>query len=251
MNGDEDAISQLSRPVSLRRNRTGIFVDTHDNRLVEALTDLLSQSDEFEIQESLVKHQPPAVILLHRDSHDRQSVFVRCQHYRAELPPSSLVILTSDHSKGEEIGELETLADVILRQPFRIRDLIAMMRLQVRDRQWRAHEPLPIGSLTFLSAENLLRNDDGMQSALSDLESRLLHRLYRASGNPVSRDMLLKDVWGYEASVDTATVQVHIHRLRIKLRSLCSGVNFIMTHDDGYSLDAKGDTHSPCHEVKK
>jgi DNA-binding response OmpR family regulator len=57
----------------------------------------------------------------------------------------------------------------------------------------------------------------GKKLALTSTEFRLLELLVRRVGNIQSREVLLSEVWGYEASLDTRTVDTHVRRLRDKL----------------------------------
>jgi DNA-binding response OmpR family regulator len=53
--------------------------------------------------------------------------------------------------------------------------------------------------------------------ALTSTEFRLLDLLIRRAGTIQSRDALLSEVWGYQANLDTRTVDTHVRRLRDKL----------------------------------
>jgi DNA-binding response OmpR family regulator len=68
---------------------------------------------------------------------------------------------------------------------------------------------------------------------LTEKEVSLLHYLYNASNKEASKEELLYDVWGYNAKLDTHTVETHIYRLRQKLDCMPS---LIMTTKLGYRL---------------
>jgi DNA-binding response OmpR family regulator len=67
---------------------------------------------------------------------------------------------------------------------------------------------------------------------LSRKEYQLLNYLLNNSGKVISRDILMKDVWGYEIVMDTRTVDVHIRRLRKNL----PGIQIITRKCFGYML---------------
>ena len=52
---------------------------------------------------------------------------------------------------------------------------------------------------------------------LTDKEASILKYLFRAGDRPVARDVLLNEVWGYNAGVTTHTLETHIYRLRQKI----------------------------------
>ena len=222
------------------RSRTSVFVDIEDSARMRALTDLLSQSNEFEILGGLNDEQDPSVFLLYVNLNEKRPSLERCRSHRTKFQHSSLIVLAGSLTNAGDVEEFEAISDDVLCEPFRFGDLISSIRLQVRNRQWLASESVRIGGLTFLPVERLVRNEDGAKVILSTLESRLLHHLFRASGKTVSRNMLLKEVWGYEPTVDTTTVQTHVHRIRHKLRELDQDGEFIITKGDGYGLAANG-----------
>ena len=74
---------------------------------------------------------------------------------------------------------------------------------------------------------------------LTDKESDLLHLLYQNCPNPVDKEQLLKSVWGYDAAVDTKTLETHIYRLRTKLEPLLQDSMELTTTDSGYALQQK------------
>ena len=78
----------------------------------------------------------------------------------------------------------------------------------------------------------------GWRMGLSEREGRLLRYFIDNRGETVTRDMLLRDVWGYNASTLTRTVDVHILRLRQKIEDDPRNPRFIVTiHGIGYRFD--------------
>ena len=71
---------------------------------------------------------------------------------------------------------------------------------------------------------------------LTDKETNILKYLYRAGGKVVSREELLTEVWGYNAGVDTHTLETHVYRLRQKIEPDPGGPKLLITEAGGYRL---------------
>lgn len=217
------------------QNRKSVFFDTKDEIRRDVLKSLFGQNDEFELIPSLDDSQPPSVILMDVVvAKVLEPTALRAIHNRFQFAP--LIVIVDDSTMAKTVNEFESFADDVVREPFKFVDLISMMRLQVRNRQWLTSEPAEFGGLTFIPVERIVKNQEGKEVILSTLESRLLHHLFRSCGKPVGRDSLLKEVWGYAPSVDTTTVQAHVHRIRQKLRILCAQGDLVFTEGDGYGL---------------
>lgn len=72
--------------------------------------------------------------------------------------------------------------------------------------------------------------------ALTDKEVSILQCLVGAGGEPVSKEELLRTVWGYQSSLDTHTLETHIYRLRNKIRDLCANEQVIAAVGGGYAI---------------
>ena len=71
---------------------------------------------------------------------------------------------------------------------------------------------------------------------LTEKETDILRYLYRAGQRPVSREKLLKEVWGYNAGVTTHTLETHIYRLRQKVDPDPLSPAILVTEAGGYKL---------------
>lgn len=71
---------------------------------------------------------------------------------------------------------------------------------------------------------------------LTDKELLLLHCLLKAKGNMLTREGLLREVWAYEETVDSHTLETHIYRLRHKCEAMGEAAPQIRAHEQGYSL---------------
>ena len=123
-------------------------------------------------------------------------------------------------AKGEtesRIKGLETGADDFLAKPFSPRELV--LRLQAllrRSRTTVLPETLCLGPIT-LERATLKVTIEGERLDLTTTEFKLLSLLAGSNGVSHSREYLLEEVWGYNNSVDTRTVDTHVRRLREKL----------------------------------
>ncbi len=133
----------------------------------------------------------------------------------ADLP---ILILTAKAEPIHRVEGLELGADDYLTKPFSPRELVLRTRSLLRR---RAEDVLPIEPIRH---ENLVlhpkRHEAFVRNRRVDLtvtEFRLLNMLLRGRGRVHRREDLLREVWGYDKSTDTRTVDTHVRRLREKL----------------------------------
>ena len=83
-------------------------------------------------------------------------------------------------------------------------------------------------------------NSDNRKIPLTGKETALLKYLYRASDRVVGRQVLLDEVWGYNAEVTTHTLATHVYRLRQKIEKDPSNAEILVTEPSGYRLVPSG-----------
>ncbi len=215
---------------------TTVYLDIVDTIWRQALTELLDQGKELKVLDLIESETVPDVILIGCDQLGKTKTLKRCRDNRSKNPHSSIILLSKFQLEPGAAGDTAAGADNYLQQPFSVTDLISSIRLEIRNRQWLATDPIEIGPLAFLPGDRIVRAGDGVEVFLTTLETRLLHRLYRGSGKGVSRRTLLDEVWGYHETANTTTVQAHIHRLRGKLRSIAEEDDIIFSGSDGYGI---------------
>ena len=76
----------------------------------------------------------------------------------------------------------------------------------------------------------------GGKVRLTEKETSILKYLYRAGEKVISREVLLHEVWGYNAGVTTHTLETHIYRLRQKIERDPSKAELLITESGGYKL---------------
>jgi DNA-binding response OmpR family regulator len=93
-----------------------------------------------------------------------------------------------------------------------------------------------IGPYTFRPSSKLLLSPEGKKVRLTEKETSVLRYLYRAGQQPVSRETLLQEVWGYNSGLTTHTVETHIYRLRQKIEKDAAAPAILVTEAGGYKL---------------
>ena len=128
-------------------------------------------------------------------------------------------------------------ANDYITKPIRIEVLLARLRAQIRQHERSDDAVLMIGAFAFQTANKLLLNNKtNEKTRLTDKETALLKYLYRADGRTIYRDVLLGEVWGYNATVDTHTLETHIYWLRQKIERDSSKPEILVTEPGGYRL---------------
>src|SRR5437868_9196233 len=126
-----------------------------------------------------------------------------------------ILMLTARAEEIDRIVGLEFGADDYVTKPFSPREIV--LRIRAILRRWeKADESLNAGPISIDPARHQVRVN-GKQVHLTSLEFKLLRTLMQRRGRVQERDRLLNEVWGYEAVIDTRTVDTHVRRLREKL----------------------------------
>jgi DNA-binding response OmpR family regulator len=143
-----------------------------------------------------------------------------CRLLRARLATATLpiIILTARTSESDRVAGLDLGADDYVTKPFSLRELTARVRAVLRRRQSQsARMSLYQGSHLVADFEGVAVAVDGEPVRLTRREFELLRFLVENRNRVLSRDRLLERVWGYEQSIETRSVDVHVGRLRSKL----------------------------------
>jgi two-component system phosphate regulon response regulator PhoB len=153
----------------------------------------------------------------------------------AKIP---IILLTA---KGEEIDRVagfEIGADDYVGKPFSMRELLLRIKVVLRRSQPEktAVKIIRVGPIT-IDIDRHIVTIDGSETILTTTEFKLLLTLAEQLGRVQNRELLLNDVWGYNYTGDTSTVDTHISRLRIKLGEV--GVLIKTVRGFGYKIEAK------------
>ena len=93
-----------------------------------------------------------------------------------------------------------------------------------------------MGNIRSAPQPRFLVDKKGGKVRLTEKETSILKYLYRAGEKVISRDVLLHEVWGYNAGVTTHTLETHIYRLRQKIERDPSRAELLITEAGGYKL---------------
>lgn len=145
---------------------------------------------------------------------DGLSVLRELQEQSPELP---VVIVSARSDLPTKLRGFGLGASDYLAKPFALDELVARVRVQLRNRAPRSDEKVVrAGALTLDLARRQARLGE-LVADLSDREFRLLHHLVEHAGTIVSRERLLSEVWGYHFDPASNVVEVCVRRLRKKL----------------------------------
>jgi DNA-binding response OmpR family regulator len=161
-----------------------------------------------------------------------------CARLRRDGFRMPIVMLTGADSEADVVSGLDAGANDFIVKPFRLNELLARIRAQLRGYDSSEDAVFKIGPYLFRpSAKQLFDAARGKRIRLTEKEAAILKFLYRAGGRPVPRTVLLNDVWGYNSNVTTHTLETHIYRLRQKIEPDPSETRLLMTEAGGYRLD--------------
>ena len=149
---------------------------------------------------------------------------------------SPIIMLTGQASEADTVLGLEAGANDYVVKPFKFQVLVARIRAQLRQYEASEDAVFQIGPFTFRSGAKLLVGEKGSKLKLTEKETAILRFLYRAGQKVVGRDVLLAEVWGYNSSLTTHTLETHIYRLRQKIEANPSRPRILVTEPDGYRL---------------
>jgi two-component system copper resistance phosphate regulon response regulator CusR len=144
---------------------------------------------------------------------DGLSVLRELQRERPDLP---VVIVSARSDLQTKLRGFGLGANDYLAKPFSFDELLARVRVQLRRARGGERNVLRAGKLSLDLARRQVRLGERVTD-LSDREFRLLHHLIRHSGEVVSRERLLSEVWGYQFDPGSNVVDVCVRRLRKKL----------------------------------
>jgi DNA-binding response OmpR family regulator len=129
-----------------------------------------------------------------------------------------ILMLTARAETEDRVDGLDSGADDYLVKPFERKELLARIRALLRRRPPRGSASLQVGDLTLNPATREVKRGE-REIELTNREFELLEYLMRNERLIVSRERLLDDVWGYDPSAATNTIDVFISNLRRKLES--------------------------------
>ena len=223
--------------------KTILLIDDDDD-LREALTEQFVMTEEFAVVEAgtgadALQHLKNGLFDLLivdvglPDTDGREL----CRLMRKQGLKTPVIMLTGHATDADTILGLDAGANDYVTKPFKFPVLLARIRSQLRQHEQSEDAVFKLGPYSFRPGLKLLVCANDTKIRLTEKETNILKFLYRAPVPVVPRDMLLQEVWGYNAAVTTHTLETHIYRLRQKIEPDPANVQLLLTETGGYRLN--------------
>lgn len=221
-----------------------LLVDDDDD-LREALSEQLVMTEDFDVFEvgnghdamDRVKGGHYDLVILDVGLPDTDGREL-CRRMRKQGVKAPVLMLTGHDTDSDTILGLNSGANDYVTKPFKFPVLLARIRAQLRQHEQSEDAVFQLGPYTFKPAQKLLVDERDKKIRLTEKETNILKFLYRATEGVVPREVLLHEVWGYNAGVTTHTLETHIYRLRQKIEPDPSNARLLVTESGGYRLVA-------------
>lgn len=212
--------------------------------LKELLLDQLQKQGEYLLEESLSVTEAISLIvkehfdcILIDSSLADVSLSNLCKNIRQEGVRSPIILVAEELGEDVAIDALDAGANDYVLKPFKINVLVAKIRSNIRQFEQSEFAILRFGRFSFKPGDKILLNNSSKEEVrLTDKETAIIKLLYLSGGEVVTRATLLEEVWGYNTTLTTHTLETHIYRIRQKVGNASSGQDFIATESEGYRM---------------
>lgn len=165
--------------------------------------------------------------------------FEICNAIRQHSLTQAILMLTAKNAEEDIINGLTLGADDYLAKPFSTSELVLRVNALIRRAGWSGEDhQLTIGDHVSVCTKKLTGVSYQQTMRYTRREVAILSYLHQQN-KPVSRDELLKEVWGYKSTdhIDTRTVDIHIGKIRKKIESDPKSPQHLVTlRGEGYQL---------------
>jgi DNA-binding response OmpR family regulator len=181
----------------------------------EAQVNMVASGD---VAVRVATENPPDLVILDLNLPVLSGVEVcRVLRARPQTANVAIIMLTARTAESDRVSGLDLGADDYVTKPFSLRELSARVRAVMR-RQNAAAAPIVYeGKHLRADFDAVSITVDGQPVRLTRREYELLRFLVENRNRVISRDRLLERVWGYDRSIETRSIDVHVGRLRAKL----------------------------------
>ena len=225
------------------KRKTILFV-SEALMLKELLLDQLQKQGEYLLEESLSVTEAISLIvkehfdcILIDSSLADVSLSNLCKNIRQEGVRSPIILVAEELGEDVAIVALDAGANDYVLKPFKINVLVAKIRSNIRQFEQSEFAILRFGRFSFKPGDKILLNNSSKEEVrLTDKETAIIKLLYLSGGDVVTRATLLEEVWGYNTTLTTHTLETHIYRIRQKVGNASSGQDFIATESEGYRM---------------
>ncbi len=220
-----------------------ILLVDDDEDLREALAEQLVDTEEFDTFEAgdgasgmeRVRDEQFDLVILDVGLPDTDGREL-CKRMRKAGVKCPVIMLTGQDSDADMILGLDSGANDYVTKPFKFPVLLARIRAQLCQHEQSENAVFQLGDYQFKPAQKMLVDEKDRKIRLTEKETNILKFLYRAPDGLAPREVLLHEVWGYNAGVTTHTLETHIYRLRQKIESDPSNARLLVTEPGGYRL---------------
>jgi DNA-binding response OmpR family regulator len=221
---------------------TKILLVNSDRDLSEVLIYQLSLNDKYQIIESdednvftqINNNSFNIVIINYQPSKLNGHNLTKKLRTSGFKNPIIMLITQSDASNVDNKLTIEANEHII--KPFKYPALLKSIELQLRQFGKSEDTQHNIGSYVFKPNSKVLESKN-KSIRLTEKENDILKFLYQNLETIVSRETLLHEVWGYNSTVTTHTLETHIYRLRQKIEIDPANACFLITETGGYRLN--------------
>ncbi len=157
-----------------------------------------------------------------------------CRQLRSDKVQTPIIVLSAVGDEIDKVLLLEIGADDYVTKPFGRRELLARIRAVLRRTTTEAHRVLHFGDAE-VDIERRVASRKGEEVKLTPAEYNLLVFFLQNTDRPLTRDVILNSVWGYNSFPNTRTVDAHIVKLRQKFEAdPAVPRHFLTVHGVGY-----------------
>ena len=194
--------------------------NTSLEELKDQLNFKLTFGDKEINKETLNNHD---VLILHQDGLVGDSL----EKLLKDSKKIKILVSNTSGKKKDQFNEIISL-------PVKISDLNQIVENAITKKNFIKNSSISIKQYKLDKNEKKLTKDKNY-ILLTEKEIQLLE-LFLYSKKPISKNIILKEVWKYSTSADTHTVETHIYRLRKKINNKFNNDNFIISTKLGYNI---------------
>jgi DNA-binding response OmpR family regulator len=235
-----EALVRFTITASEHRSMRSILVIDDDDSLRDTIGVLLEQEGFRALLESDGKAgyeralaAKPDLILVDLRLPSMNGVEV-CKQLRAARVQTPIIVLSAVGEEIDKVLLLEIGADDYVVKPFGTRELLARIRAVMRRALPESHQVITFSDTT-VDLQRRIVSRKGVELKFTPAEYNLLTFFLQNPDRPLTRDVILNSVWGYESFPNTRTVDAHVVKLRQKLEPQPDAPrHFLTLHGVGY-----------------
>lgn len=173
-----------------------------------------SAADAIEAMQQVSRYEPSLVVVDAKLGND--SGFKLCEQLRSMKVTVPLIVLMAHDGVDDRIACLESGADDYLTKPFRSDELLMQAQLYLKTDSSSPQQQIRFADLSLdMAGRRVLRGGRSIDLTVKEFE--LLRYLMEHPGEPLRREQILENVWGYDFMGESNVIEVYIRYLRLKL----------------------------------